>query len=193
MQAKASRGTPETFRFEDDGVIPNNPLLALVIFRSAIDLKGSADPETVIEQVFERHRWEGRWRNGIYPYVHYHSSIHEAMGIARGRAKVRFGGERGAEVDLRAGDVAVLPAGTGHQCLWASPDLVVIGAYPPTGKYDLCRGSRAEHAKAIVAIPQVPLPPTDPVKGKNGPLIKLWTASVRTAGQTLSPDAPDAA
>lgn len=193
MQAKASRSMPETFLFEDDGVIPNNPLLALVIFRGAIDLKGSADPETVIEDTFERHKWGARWRNGVYPYAHYHSSIHEAMGIARGRVKVRFGGERGAEVELRVGDVAVLPAGTGHQCLWASPDLVVIGAYPSTGKYDLCRGSRAEHTKAIEAIPQVPLPPTDPVKGKNGPLIKLWTANLRAAEQALSPDTSDAA
>ena len=35
------------------------------------------------------------WRNGIYPYVHYHSMIHEALGVARGRAKVRFGGDNG--------------------------------------------------------------------------------------------------
>ena len=68
----------------------------------------------------------------------------------------------------------VLPAGTGHQCLWASPDLMVIGAYPKTGKYDLCRGSKGEHAKALQTIPQVPLPDTDPVFGKHGPLLRLW-------------------
>ena len=56
------------------------------------------------------------WRNGIYPYVHYHSMIHEAMGMARGRAKVRFGGENGQEIEIVAGDVVILPAGTGHQC-----------------------------------------------------------------------------
>jgi uncharacterized protein YjlB len=100
--------------------------------------------------------------------------IHEVMGIARGRAKVRFGGEQGQEVDLSSGDVAVLPAGTGHQCLWASPDLVVIGAYPKSGKYDLCRGSKAEHDRAVEAIPQTPLPDTDPVYGAKGPLSNLW-------------------
>ena len=75
--------------------------------------------------------------------------IHEALGIARGRAKVRFGGAAGEEIELAPGDVAVLPAGTGHQCLWTTPELCVIGAYPKHGNYDLCRGGKAEHAKAL--------------------------------------------
>jgi uncharacterized protein YjlB len=98
------------------------------------------------------------------------------MGLARGRTKVRFGGSNGREIELAAGDVCVLPAGTGHRCLWASPDLMVIGTYPKTGKYDLCRGSRGEHAKAMKTIPQVPLPDSDPVFGKQGPLLRLWHA-----------------
>ena len=57
------------------------------------------------------------WRNGIYPYVHYHSMIHEVMGVARGRATVRFGGDKGREIDIVPGDVVILPAGTGHQSL----------------------------------------------------------------------------
>ncbi len=96
------------------------------------------------------------WRNGIFPYAHYHSMIHEAMGIARGRAKVRFGGDNGEAIDVVPGDVVILPAGTGHQCLSHSPELVVIGAYPPSGKYNLCRGSKADHAEALVTIPKVP-------------------------------------
>ena len=81
---------------------------------------------------------------------------------------MRFGGNKGGEIDLTPGDVAVLPAGTGHQCLWHSADLMVIGAYPRTGHYDLCRGSKAEHDKAVLSIPQVPLPDSDPVFGKQG-------------------------
>jgi len=165
---------PETFVFSDDGSVPNNPKLPFLVYRDAIDLKGNPDPEEVVERVFAAHKWGDMWRNGIYPYVHYHSTIHEAMGIARGRAKVRFGGNDGRDIELVAGDVCVLPAGTGHQGLWASPDLMVIGAYPSSGKYDLCRGSKAEHAKAIAAIPAVPLPATDPVFGSGGPLTLLW-------------------
>jgi uncharacterized protein YjlB len=102
--------------------------------------------------------------------------IHEALGIARGRATVRFGGDNGQEIEVAAGDVAILPAGTGHQRLKQSHDLVVIGAYPPAGTYNLCRGSKAEHAKALAAIPNVPRPATDPVFGADGPLISLWRA-----------------
>jgi uncharacterized protein YjlB len=165
---------PTTFMFVDDGSVPNNPRLPFLFYRRAVDLSGTPDPEEAIEKVFRSHGWGDMWRNGIYPYVHYHSMIHEGMGVARGRAKVRFGGARGRELDLGQGDVCVLPAGTGHQCLWASPDLMVIGAYPKTGRYDLCRGSRAEHAKALETIPRVPLPESDPVLGKNGPLTRLW-------------------
>jgi hypothetical protein len=32
------------------------------------------------------------WRDGVYDYVHYHSRIHEVLGIARGTGKVQLGG-----------------------------------------------------------------------------------------------------
>jgi uncharacterized protein YjlB len=166
--------SPVTHRFADDGSIPNNPTLPFVLYRGGVDLTGSPDPEAVIEKAFGRNGWGNMWRNGIFPYAHYHSMIHEAMGIARGRAKVRFGGENGEAIDVMPGDVVILPAGTGHQCLSHSPELVVVGAYPPSGKYNLCRGSKADHAKALVTIPKVPLPAMDPVFGAEGPLLTLW-------------------
>jgi uncharacterized protein YjlB len=171
-----SAGSPVTHKFADDGRIPNNPDLPLVLYRGGIDLTGSPNPEDVVEKTFAANGWGDMWRNGIYPYPHYHSMIHEAMAIARGRAKVRFGGEKGREIDLLPGDVVVLPAGTGHQCLTQTPTLVVIGAYPPTGEYNLCRGSKSEHTKALEVITKVPAPATDPVFGTDGPLVKLWRA-----------------
>ena len=174
MPAPTATIEPLAVMLADDGIIPNNPTLPLLVYRRALDLAGTPDPEHVIEETFARNGWGDMWRNGIYPFTHYHSMIHEALGIARGRAKVRFGGPRGEDLDIAAGDVAVLPAGTGHQRLFASPDLMVIGAYPPSGKYDLCRGSKAEHARALTSIPQVPLPAADPVFGPQGPLVALW-------------------
>ena len=171
-----TNAAPLTFQFADDGSVPNNPALPMLVYRGAIDLSGSAvDPEALVEKLFAANGWgHNMWRNGIFPYLHYHSMIHEALAIARGRARVRFGGNAGKELDLGTGDVAVLPAGTGHQALWTSPDLSVIGAYPPEGTYNLCRGSKAEHAKALETIPQVPLPASDPLLNKEGPLLQLW-------------------
>jgi uncharacterized protein YjlB len=98
--------------------------------------------------------------------------IHETLGIARGHARVQLGGERGEAFELAA---VVLPAGTGHQRLSGSEDLLVIGAYPPEGTYNLCRGENpADRDKALTTIPKVPLPDSDPVLGKDGPLPKLW-------------------
>jgi len=165
---------PVTLMFADDGTVPNNRELPFVVYRAAIEVAGQKDPAAAIERTFAHNGWGDAWRNGVYSFTHFHSMIHEVLGVARGRARVRFGGKGGQELDVEAGDVAVLPAGTGHQCLWASPDLMVIGAYPPSGKYDLCRGSKAEHARAVAAIPEVPTPATDPVFGRHGPLIRLW-------------------
>ena len=78
---------PITHVFADDGNIPNNAW-PLVLYRGGIDLAGSPDPEALIEKTFTTNGWGGLWRNGIYPYVHYHSMIHEAMAVARGRATV---------------------------------------------------------------------------------------------------------
>ena len=165
---------PVTFRFNDDGRVPNNRL-PMLIYKSALAL--GADPEGEIERLFAANGWgHGQWRNGIFPFVHYHSMIHEALGIARGHARVRFGGDKGEELALAPGDIAVLPAGTGHQRLSDEPGLVVIGAYPPQGTYSLCRGGKAEHAAALSAIPRVPVPASDPVHGADGPLPKLWRA-----------------
>lgn len=174
IAAATRHSAPLRFAFADDGRIPNNPTLPFILYRGGIDLTGSPDPEQLIEKAFAQNSWGDMWRNGIYAYAHYHSTTHEVMGVARGRAKVRFGGEHGAEIDIAPGDVAILPAGTGHQCLWHSSDLVVIGAYPPSGKYNLCRGTKAEHAKAMASIHKVPLPATDPVFGAHGPLVTLW-------------------
>lgn len=164
---------PQTFVFKDDGSIPNNPL-PVVIYRQAVRLDGATDPAAIFEELFTANNWGSSWRNGIYSYVHYHSMIHEALGIARGRGRVRLGGDKGKEFDIEAGDVLVLPAGTGHENLMASEDFLVVGAYPPAGEYDECRGSKAEHDKALNSIPKVPLPETDPVTGSDAPLPKLW-------------------
>jgi uncharacterized protein YjlB len=172
-RAAVQKRKPKTITFKDDGSIPNNPLPVL-IYQQAVRLDRADDPAAVFEELFSANQWGSSWRNGIYPYVHYHSSIHEVLGIARGRGRVRLGGDKGQEFDIEAGDVLVLPAGTGHHKLMSSEDFLVVGAYPPAGEYDECRGSKAERDKALVSIPKVPVPDSDPVLGKDGPLPRAW-------------------
>jgi len=144
-----------------------------VVYKGAIDVAND-HPERTIEKLFDANGWGDMWRDGIYDYLHYHSTVHEALGIARGHARVRFGGDAGKELEVSAGDVAILPAGTGHQCLSASADLSVVGAYPPGAKMQVTRPTPDNHRKALKTIPQVKLPKTDPVRGKEGPLVRLW-------------------
>ncbi len=167
---------PLTFLFKDDGAVPNNPALPALVYKAALDPAKSRDPAAEIEKLFKANGWgHGMWRDGIFPFVHYHAMIHEVLGIAQGSARVQLGGHKGESFDFKAGDVAVLPAGTGHQRLSSSLDLLVIGAYPPEGTYNLCRGDNpADRDKALVTIPDVPVPDSDPVAGRNGPLTKLW-------------------
>jgi uncharacterized protein YjlB len=164
---------PLAIIFEDDGLVPNNPMPFLV-YKGAVAVAND-HPEQIIERLFGGNGWGDMWRNGIFDYLHYHATVHEALGIARGHARVRFGGDHGRELDISAGDVAILPAGTGHQCLSASSDFSVVGAYPPGPKMQITRPTPENHRKALETIPQVSLPRTDPVMGKDGPLVRIWS------------------
>ena len=114
-------------------------------------------------------------------YVHYHSRIHEVLGIARGSGKVQFEGPKGRTLTVKAGDVAILPAGTGpagtgHQCLKATEDFLVIGSYPRQARTTNAHGRSQEGSGHI---PKVARPRKDPVYGKNGPLMRVWRKSNR--------------
>src|SRR5882724_7674834 len=96
---------PLTSVFEDDGLVPNNPL-PFIVYKGAIDVDND-HPEKTIEGLFGANGWGDMWRNGIFDYLHYHATVHEVLGIARGHAKVRFGGDSGREFEVSPGDVAI--------------------------------------------------------------------------------------
>ena len=168
MRSEATPSDPETFIFADDGRIPNSRL-PLLVYRQAMP----ADP-AAIERRFAAHDWSGGWRNGIYPFHHFHSTAHEVLGIARGSAEVRFGGPGGQTLHVEAGDVVVIPAGVAHCKQGDSGDLLVVGAYPGGADYDLQRGNPDEHDTATRNVSRVGLPAQDPVYGTDGPLRRLW-------------------
>ena len=160
------------YNFQDDGRIPNSPL-PLLVYKNTF--KANDALADAMEETFAANNWKNSWRNGVYPYHHYHSITHEVVGIYKGNAQLHMGGENGEIIDVEAGDVLVIPAGVGHKKVSASDDFAVVGAYPDGKDYDLLTGEEGERPAADKRIAQVPLPETDPVQGKEGGVTKLWT------------------
>jgi uncharacterized protein YjlB len=161
------------YRLASGGAIPSHPRWPLLVYPGAVSIAG-ADPAAAFEALFSRNGWPAAWRNGVYPFQHFHSNAHEALGIYSGEVTVQFGGDDGVVVTARPGDVIVLPAGTGHKKLSSQGTLGVVGAYP-RGQQDpdLCRSSAGDSAERVA---RVPLPEQDPVYGANGPLFARWPA-----------------
>jgi uncharacterized protein YjlB len=164
----------ESFIFHDDGIFPNNAKLPLIRLHQVFDARPEVPPAN-IEKTFRANGWGNSWLNGLYPFHHYHSTAHEALGIYGGWVKAQFGGPEGKVVNARAGDVIIVPAGVSHKNMDQSPDFRVVGAYPRGQMWDMNYGKAAERPKADENIKNVPLPATDPVFGKAGLLMRQWT------------------
>lgn len=161
------KAKPLRIKFRPDGYVPNNPRLPLLLYRNAVRLDARWDPAALLEEIFNANGWGQAWRNGIYDYVHFHPRIHEVLGVARGTATLRLGGNRGKTVKVRAGDVVVIPAGVGHESLGASETFLVVGAYPPAGTYSECRGTYQEYADALRAVRSLRKWTRDPLSGRS--------------------------
>lgn len=158
-----------TLYFGRDGLIPNHPTLPVIVYHGAFK-ENPGDTEFH----FNQNGWLGSWTNGVFSYHHYHSNAHEVLGVIQGSVYLQLGGEHGQQVHLAAGDVALLPAGTGHKKLSSSPDFKIVGAYPEGMDYNTRKGTLEEYKTSVAEIPNVPLPATDPVYGKEGPVHERW-------------------
>lgn len=135
----------------------------LLIYPAAIK---NPTPEA-FEELFTRNRWPAAWRNGVFPFQHYHSNSHEVLGVYEGEVTVQFGGS--LILTASPGDVIVLPAGTAHKKIAARGALGIVGAYPAGSKPDTCRGVPKNKF-------DTELPACDPVYGAGGPLFTYWRA-----------------
>jgi uncharacterized protein YjlB len=163
---------PETIILVDDGVFPNSHLPVL-LYRKAIKLS-LLFPGMTIKKRFKANGWTNNWKDGIYTFHHYHSNTHEALGVCKGSATIRLGGDNGVEVKIAKGDVLVIPAGVAHRNLGDRNQVMVIGGYPEGKQYDMNVGKPGERPQADQNIFSVPVPKSDPVTGKNGSLVTIW-------------------
>jgi len=101
------------------------------------------------------------------------------LGVYDGTAKIRLGGKHGQTVEVRAGDVILIPAGVAHHNIGTSPDFGVVGAYPDGRSWDLLRGLPGERPKSDRTIAALPIPDYDPIYGADGPLRQIWKSGER--------------
>lgn len=172
-KAAASSARVETFMLRSNGWVPNNQHLPVILYRNV--LESGVGREDVYEHLFGQNGWPARWRNGVYSFHHYHSLGHEVLGFSNGSARLILGGPEGREVEVRGGDVALLPAGTGHCNVGSTDDFTVIGAYPPSQSFDVLRS--APSAEQLARINALTFPSIDPVQGKGGSLSREWHPS----------------
>jgi uncharacterized protein YjlB len=164
---------PEVLKLRRNGRMPNNEKLAVLLYRRVL-AAGTEDPAVGFEALFRRNGWPPQWRNGVYTFHHYHSTAHEVLGFAAGSATLMLGGENGHSLEIHAGDVALLPTGTGHCELKASSDFLVVGAYPPGQDWDICRS--APNEEAVQRMLNLSFPQSDPVFGPSGPMTRIWAS-----------------
>ena len=119
-------------------LIPNSPQ-PLLHYPKLLSSESDCVPSKVYDRFSEK-GWEVQWifRYGSTQTSHYHSQVHECMAVLSGSATIRFGvadtvsdleesthgsgkEEGGIELQARAGDVFVLPAGTAHKTFDTSP------------------------------------------------------------------------
>ena len=160
----------ETWKAPPGDRIPNNPRFPVLVYH---DVDAASAGAEAARELFARHGWGGSWVDGVFPFHHFHSTSHEALAVVAGQATLELGGPQGAAFDVSAGDVLVLPAGTGHRRASSDPGFTVVGAYPAGQEdYDLLRGDDPAEAEAArERIAALGPPPDDPVGGAG---VALW-------------------
>ncbi|KIK40818.1 hypothetical protein CY34DRAFT_806815 [Suillus luteus UH-Slu-Lm8-n1] len=101
---------------------------------------------------------EPQWRYTMYSTTHFHSTTHEVLCIASGRARLCFGVGHRLLQDLDGG-------------------FEMIGSYPKGKDWDMCYGREDEKAN-IEAIKNLAWFDRDPIYGDEGPALQVVNGSV---------------
>jgi uncharacterized protein YjlB len=174
----------KTFVLEPEGDIPNSSL-PLILYRYA--LPPTLRSRSGCQSLFARNQWSGNWVDGIFDYWHFHVTGHEVLGCVAGSALVGFGGDGGVQVEFRAGDVVVIPAGVGHKRLSEKHDGFHVVGLSAGAERGESRG-RARFPSRMLgrAIASLQPPRADPVQGEQGVLLAAWNITTAPVGDGRS-------
>ena len=112
----------------------------------------------------------------MYSQSHFHSSSHEVLCVASGKAKLCFGGEDNPdrfEPEVQKGDVMIVPAGVAHQLLEdIEGGFSMVGSYPKGKGWDMCYGRESEEER-VKAIGCMGWFERDPIYAEQGPVLQV--------------------
>ena len=179
MKPVRKKYTLQHFYLKDNGIFPNSPLPVLH-YQNILDLP-LLFPAKSVETLFQSNNWSNFQKSGIFKYHHYHSTTHEVMAVLKGETTLMLGGDHGIRLDIKKGDVLIIPAGVAHKNLGDQNQVRCILAYPNGTGYDMKYGEPGERPKAEDSIKHVPVPTYDPVFGAEGALFNFWKVTQEIA------------
>ena len=156
----------ELYTSRPQGKIPNSRF-PLLVHRNAIPGGGAES----VKARFRENGWLNNWDYpGIYDYAHFHSTTHECLGCAAGwmTFSLSVGDGGWTRVQIKAGDVIVMPAGVSHEKIDASDDIHMCGGYPDGRDWDDIQEaflSDENYIHACKRIMMLPIPAKDPATG----------------------------
>lgn len=98
--------------------------------------------------------------DNFVPATDYHSTSHEVLCVVGGSASIALGGPQSEIIEVSAGDAVVIPAGVAYT--------------RGQENYDLRTGEVGERPEVLENISNTGLPESDPLIGKEGPLVRRW-------------------
>ncbi|KAI9892701.1 MAG: hypothetical protein M1814_001121 [Vezdaea aestivalis] len=169
-----------------------NSIFPVLVYRSALVSSAQETTTASVRKQFEPNGWHWQGTFKAYYGHHFHSVTHECYVVLKGSSVLSLGAKKGVgsvsgedyhvvEVEVKAGDAIVLPAGVAHSSLTASPDYEYVGLYPngsPPYDTNWCEAGVQETLQIGESARGVPVPISDPINGARGPLMSIWRAAL---------------